>query len=243
VSAALTLVLAACSDSTAPKPLTSQQLAQDIDQVFAAHLAAGTSRDSLVAGDIAEFIELGPAFGGTESSVTVTTGSGAQKWHGVGFALDGNPGDTTFVGAFYPDRSLTTVLILILGTSNGTLTESQAAISTTGLTSGADTTLSSGAATVASKGGTCSLQSGLAADPFLSDFAPSATCTPAKIQMSFAVTFRSTANLGALTSVSVSGVTINGPIFSAAGPSRVVGIPSKSAAMVAQLRALLARRH
>src|ERR1700722_13019057 len=237
---ALTVVLAACSSSTAPpKPLTSQQVALDIDQAYAGALAAGTADDSNAASLIAEFIEPGPAYGGTESSVTVTTGSGTQTWHAVGFAVDDGTGDSTFVTAMYPDRDLQTAMVVLMGTQDGTVKGGEALLSTTRLVSGGDTSFTSGAATLVSKGsGTCSLQSGLAANASLSALLI-ATCTPAKWQVSFAVTFPTAANLGPLTTVSVSNLTINGPLFvSSSGPSRVVGIPSKGAAMALRLRAL-----
>jgi hypothetical protein len=245
VAIALTVVLAACSSSTAPpKPLTSQQVAQDIDQAFASALAAGTAEDSSAASLIAEFVETGPAYGGTESSVTVTTGSGTQAWHAVGFVVDEGTGDSTFVTAMYPDRDLQTAMVVLMGTVDGTVAGGEALLSTTRLVSGGDTSITSGAATLVSKGsGTCSLQSGLAANAYLSTFIGSSTCTPAKYEVSFAVTFSTAANLGPLTTVSVSNLTINGPLFVASsGPSRVVGIPSKGAAMVLRLRALVNHR-
>jgi hypothetical protein len=239
-SVALTLAVAACSSSTAPKPLTSQQVAQDIDQVYAAALAAGTSADSSAAQAIAVYFETGPAFGGTESSVTVTTASGAQTWRGVGFAIDEGSGDSIFVGAFYPNRNLQTAIVAIVATQQGTFSGQEALVSTDGMVNGDTEGLTGGAGTVLSASGTCALQSGLAADPLLTTFAGGAGCTSSKFQMSFAVTFPD--SLGALSTVSVTDATINGPLLGAAGPSRVVGIPSKGAALAARLRALLDRR-
>jgi hypothetical protein len=236
-SVALTVALAACSsDSTAPMPLTSQQVAQDIDQVYAVDLNAGTLDDSAAAYAIVELVEPGPAFGGTEASVTVTTGTGAHTWHGVAFAEYGGA-DTLFVAALYPNRNLDTMIVIEMETSGG-VTQGLVAASTDGLVSGADTTATSVSASVVSASGSCSLQNQLVADSVLSNNFADATCTPATFQFSLSATLPVSTNLG---SVSFSNAKISGPLFSLSGPSRVVGIPSRAAALVARLHAVAKR--
>lgn len=237
-AAAAAVALAACSsDSTAPKPLTSQQVAQDIDEVFAADINAGTQDDSSAAFGIAQLVETGPAYGGTESSVSVTTGAGAHTWHGVGFVVD--EGDTVYVGALYPNRNLDTLVVVEVQAQNG-ITDARVLASTDGFVSGGDTTATAASASLLSTGGSCSLQSGLAAEAYISNFIGGSTCASAKFQISFSATLPAAANLG---SVSFGNTTFNGPLFTVSGPSRVVGIPSKGAALAAQLRALATRMH
>jgi hypothetical protein len=237
-AAAAAVALVACSsDSTAPKPLTSQQVAQDIDQVFAADLAAGTSEDSGLASAIAEFVESGPAYGGTESSVSVTTGTGKRTWHGVGYVVSEEANDTVFVGALYPNRNLDTLVITEVENDNGS-SDIIVIATTTAFATGGDTTATSASASLLSASGTCSLQSGLVADNTLAAGWSGSTCTAAKFQMSLTVTLPTAVGLGSL---SFSNTTFNGPLFTFSGPSRVVGIPSKGAAMAARLRALAKR--
>jgi hypothetical protein len=243
-SVALGLMLAACSSSTAPAPISSTQLAKDFDAIYSADLAVGTLADTDAGDLVAEFFEFGPAYGGGEASFTVTTASGTQTWHGVGFAVTAE-GDTAYLAAMYPNRDLQQAVFMFKQQSNGTGQDSLAGASASGLVTGVYDSIMTLLPTLESVGSSaCTLQAGLAADSVLTavfsgeDFA----CAPAKFQMAFNVIFPAAADLGALETVSGT-VTINGPLFTdVGGPSHVVGIPTKMAALIARLQTARLRR-
>jgi hypothetical protein len=237
-SVALGLTLAACSSSTAPAPISSTQLANDFDAIFSADQAAHTDADSQAADLVAEFFELGPAYGGGEASFTATTSSGTQTWHGVGFAVTAE-GDTAYLAAMYPNRDLQQAVFMYVQESNGTGQDSLAAASVSGLETGADDSIMTLVPTLESVGSSaCTQQSGLAAASVFDELfnGQDVTCAPAKFQMAFNAIFPAAADLGALETVSGT-VTISGPLFTEpGGPSHVVGIPSKMAALIARLQ-------
>jgi hypothetical protein len=235
------VVLAACSSSTAPAPITPAQLASDFDGLYSAHIAAGTPADSEAAALIAELFETAAAYGGNEATFTAVTASGSQTWHGVEIGAGESDGDTVFYTAVYPNRNLQQAMAALLETEDGVPVDSEAVATNTQWTTVVEDSVVTGAtSTAASFGATCSLQTGLAAEAVIASFTGDASCTLAKYQTSFSAVFPAAAGLGALESVSVSSATFNGPFFVSTG-SRVVGIPSKGSAMMARLHALLAR--
>jgi hypothetical protein len=233
-SVALMLGLAACgSDSTGPKGLTPAQLAEHFDSIYSADLAAGTAADSNAAEYVAAYVEVDPAFGGSEASFS----SSGTSWMGVGFALTDNT-DTAYVTAVYPNRDLQTAIVVVLEEANGVHMDSAALGTTDGFqTTYSDSTVS-GSVALQSVGSACSEQSGLAAEAALTLIVGngSESCASAKWQESFAVTFESATGVGA---VSGSNVTISGPFFTESGGSRIVAIPTRAAAAVHNLVAHL----
>src|ERR1700722_15070872 len=84
-AAALTVGLAACSSSTAPKPESASQLATHFDSIVGSLLAAGTIPDTSAAASGALLVETAPAYGSLDAPFTLTTTSGTQTWQGVTF--------------------------------------------------------------------------------------------------------------------------------------------------------------
>jgi hypothetical protein len=233
-SVAFLLVLAAaCSSSTSPTPATTPaQLAEQFDAIYSTDLAAGTSADSNAARNVAEYAELAPAYGASEASFTVTTASGTQAWHGVAYAIAENATDTVYILGLYPNRSLQTALLVLIEMSNGTSEGALAAISVNGLISGPDDSVTTGTATTLSTGATCSEQSGLVADAYLTEYLAGESCESAKFQASFSAVFQAADGLGALESVSATNATFNGALFQPSGGSHMVAIPSKAAGLL-----------
>jgi len=77
-AAALTVGLAACSSSTAPKPESASQLATHFDSIVGSLLAAGTIPDTSAAASVALLVETAPAYGSLDAPFTLTTTSGTQ---------------------------------------------------------------------------------------------------------------------------------------------------------------------
>jgi hypothetical protein len=237
-AAAATVAVAACSSSsTAPSPITPAQLAEHFDSLYVAAVNDSNSAGEFI---IPDFVEFGPAVGGNEVSATVTTASGAQTWHGVGFAgviTDDTVADTIFVVALYPNRDLQQVVFADFENSGGNIFGATANGFDTVWTNG---TLNSASGSIVSTGATCSLQTGLAADPIMQEFAGEAfSCVSAKFNVSLSATFPGGDNLGALASVSISNVTFNGAELTLSGASHVVAIPSRAAAALMQLKSVL----
>jgi hypothetical protein len=224
VSVALLLGLAACSsDSTGPQAITPAQLAEHFDSIYSADLAAGTHADSQAALSVAGYVEVDPAFGGSEASFT----SSGASWMSVGFSLT-DEGDTVFLAALYPNRNLQTVVLVLLEESNGTHLDSASIGTTNGFQSYSEDSTVTGSGSMLSVGNACTEQSGLAAGSALTNFVGSgSSCALAKWQESFAVNFEAASGVPA---VSGTNVTITGPLFTESGGSRVVAIPSRGAA-------------
>jgi hypothetical protein len=230
-SVALTIVLAACSSSsTSPSPITPAQLAEHFDSIYSADLAAGTPAESIAAQYVAGYIEVAPAFGGSEGSFT----SSSTSWMGVGLIVaDQEEEDTVYLAAVYPNRNLQTVVLVALEISNGTVVDSIALGTTNGFQSYVDDSTISGSASLTSVGNVCTEQSGLAAGAALTFFVGSgATCALAKWTQSFVVMFPGAAGINP---VGASNLALTGPFFTESGESRVVAIPSKGAAAALNL--------
>jgi hypothetical protein len=239
-SVALTVVLAAACSSSTTAPLTSQQVAQGLDATYSQLLADGTSQDSEVAYLVAEYIEIGPAFGGNEGVFTAHTASGNQTWYGVGWSEIENSGvDTVYYAVLYPNRDLQQ--FVLVGVETGADTGHLTLATSNQFTSEAEDSLATLSASTVSSGGTCSLETGLAADSLLTLYTGGAVCTAGRFQWSFSATFPAAAGLGALESISGS-TSFNGPIFSPSGGSHFVGIPSKSAAVADLIQSLIHRK-
>jgi hypothetical protein len=247
LTAALTLVLAACSSSsTGPTTPTPQQIATHFDSMYSALLAQGTPMDSEIADLLAIAGELPPAYGAPQGSTIVTTASGTQAWNGFTFevANTGVDGDSSFVTFLYKDLSLSQAIVAetnynVCGNTGGE------AFAITNLTTGGGDSTYSGSATVASTGSAaCTLQSGLAAGPAIVNQFGTYACQPATFQVSFQATFFGDENLGALSTVSVSNASFSGVrLYQAVTASTVARIPSRLAAVGARLRALTAEAH
>jgi hypothetical protein len=225
-------VIAACSSSgsTGPAPVTPAQVAEKFDSVYSSLLAAGTETDSELAVFVAWYSEAAPAWGASQANLTVTTGSGAQTWHGVAYsALDGGA-DTVYFLTLYPNLNLQQMIFVGLEYSNG-LNSELIYGTNNGFTSYAmDSTFTATSAQTLSTGGACSLQNGLAADSTISALWPGASCVGAQLEFTVSVAFAAAANFGSMSTVSISNATFSGAQITSSGPSRVVGIPSKGAA-------------
>jgi hypothetical protein len=246
-AAATALAVGACSSSTAPAPITPGQLAKDFDAIYSSDASSGADSVQEAGGLIAEFIELAPTFGGTEATFQMTTGSGTQTWHGVGYGVaetgDCMSGDSSYVFALYPNRNLQQVVVVLLTMSGGTAVDEEVLASVDQLQSGGDDSVATGLASVVTSSGTCTEQTGLNADTLYSSFVDNAPCVPGTFTVSGSASFFAAANLGALSSVSFSNVTFHGPFFTAVdGPSRVVGIPSKGSALAQRVAAFVKQR-
>lgn len=234
--------LAGCgSDSTAPTPqLTPAQLAEHFDSLYVAAVNDSNSAAQFL---VPDFVEFGPALGGNEVTATVTTNSGPQTWHGVGYVgviANDTLADTIFVVALYPNRDLQQVVFAEF--------QNHVGASIFGATAdGFDTvwtngTVNSAAGSIVSTGAACSLQQGLAADTTMQEFAgPAFSCVSAKFNVSLSATFPGSDNLGALTSVSISNVTFNGAEIEISAASHAVAIPSRAAAALMKLKSVIRR--
>jgi hypothetical protein len=225
-SVALVLGLAACSSSsTGPTPITPQQLAEHFDSIYAADLAAGTHADTIAATYVAGYVEVAPAFGGTEATFT----SSSTSWMGVGFIYtEEGESDTVYLSVLYPNRNLQTAVLTAFEMSNGTVEDSVALGTTNGFQSTVEDSTLSGSASLASVGNACTEQSGLVAGAALTYFVGSGSaCVVAKWTESFVVVFQGAAGINP---VGGSNVGFTGPFFTNDDGSRIVAIPSKGAA-------------
>jgi hypothetical protein len=111
-------LLAACSSgtTTGPNGLSAAQLATHFDSIYSALLAGGTTADTGAGQAIASYVELGPAYGGVDVPITVTTDSGTQTWRGVAYEEVASSGFTSVTTAIYSDRNLSQ-LIIVMGPS------------------------------------------------------------------------------------------------------------------------------
>jgi hypothetical protein len=240
----LTMVLAACSSSTAPSaPPTPQALATHFDSIYSSLLAQGTEQDSEIADLVAVYVELSPAYGSQDATFNVTTASGTSKWLGYTFegATTGAGGDSIFYAVIFSDLNLSNVVVTEMEYNSSGVQSGASALAIAGLANGGSSTSFSGSVGVASTGAACAVESGLAAGPVIAEFVgtDAATCTFATFGVSFQASFSPSDNLGALTSVTVSNATFNGLRFMLpAGPSHVAPIPSRLAAAALRLRAL-----
>jgi hypothetical protein len=90
-----------------------------------------------------------------------------------------------------------------------------------------------------STGGGCSLQPNLAADTFYNDYLPGLSCKTADITISFSASVRADAQLGALSTVSISNARFDGVQLTEAGASRITGAPYNAAAQFERIERLL----
>lgn len=91
VACVLVVVLAACAgDSTAPHPADD---ARHFDSLYSAALAQ-YSGEQTARSFLLSDIELAIAYGAVPKEVSVTTGTGVERWHGVEVIL--NASDTTY---------------------------------------------------------------------------------------------------------------------------------------------------
>ncbi|HTA72727.1 MAG TPA: hypothetical protein VK733_00580 [Gemmatimonadaceae bacterium] len=106
-----TLLAIACGDASnpgAPQSSAGSALARHMDSLVVA--AKSNPRDSLWAATI-EGAEYVPAYGGTPTSVTVSTDSGTQTWQAL-ILEEASPGaDTAYFLWAYSDTAFTKVLI------------------------------------------------------------------------------------------------------------------------------------
>jgi hypothetical protein len=242
---ALTVGLAACSSSTAPKPETASQLATHFDSIYASLVGADNGPDSTAAFDLAILIEDSPAYGSLDAPFTITTATGTQTWRGMTFEIAESNGDSEFLTAVYNNRNLSQVIFVEQNYTNNLQTEIDAGATTDLFHSVHEDSVVTGSASLISTGAACQQQSGLAADAFFSEIFAGGVCESAKFNISFSMTFPdSTAGaLGPLTAVSATNATFNGPRFTAITPQHVVGIPSRTAAILMRVQAMLHRQH
>ena len=238
----LTLALAACSSSTSPKPPTPHALASHFDSIASSLLAQGTDEDSMIGEIVAIAAVAPPAYGSPQASFTVTTGSGTATWHGytIELATTGSSGDSTFATLAFSDNNLSQ-LIFAVSSYNACGPEGGMAIALAGLntSTGGDDSTFTGSAGLVSQGNACpALQSGLATAFIIDEVTEEASaCAQATFNVTFNATFPTSANLGPLSTISVSNVTFDGIRFSAPeGPSHVAPIPSRVAALAQRLR-------
>ena len=111
--AALALLATGCGDASAPHQTSTagSALARHMDSLVVA--AKSNPRDSLWAAYLGS-AEAVPAYGGTPTSVVVTTRSGTQTWQG--FILEGlsQSPDTAYVLWAYSDDAFTDLLTALL---------------------------------------------------------------------------------------------------------------------------------
>lgn len=245
--AALTIILAACSTSTnlGPTQPTYQDVANHIDSLYTAltsypdtfsnsedsiAVANIMHQDSAVADSLA-YAETPPSMGGIQVPVTVTTGAGTQTWLGSTFeiALPGTGGDSEFVTAIYSDTGFSNLVVAkTVYNADGSITGAAYIVQDTTFPGFASTSYT-GSASVNSTGNanSCSVIGGINAYPqIISYLTPivgadtiTTSCQPAKFTISFSAAFPGNANLGALSSISISGVNFTGVRNFAAFPS------------------------
>jgi hypothetical protein len=237
---ALVLALAACGGSsntvTGPQTPTPAQLASFFDSIYAATIAAGTSADSALALNVVYLLESTPAYGGSRSTFVVTTATENQTWYGFTYEYINVDGDSGFETIAYSDNSLTNVLATGVNYSNSDAdTSTFADLYQDQFATRTDDSAATYTASVTSGGTSCGLQSGLAAETLLAEYANGYACTDGTYQVSAAAAYAGGAGLGALETWSISGVSFAGPIFTEDGASRVT-VPSRIAAILERLR-------
>jgi hypothetical protein len=210
--------LVACSDGVAPTPPpTPAQSAEMFDSLYRAELAAGdTSAGEFVAYEL----EFPPAYGAQETDFTAATANGLQRWKGFIVEELDNDGDSLITAILFSDDSLTNTIYV--GQDQLTTQFSQAQLQHLPLddttTNPAEEAANSFNATgtitasLVSTGGTCALQSGLAAGAIIA-VPPNAGCTNATFTLSATLQFPTDSTVSALRSFSFSNVTFHGPRF------------------------------
>jgi hypothetical protein len=243
VIVAIAATVAACSSSssTGPKTQTPAQLASHFDSIYSSLLAGGSDSDTEAAEFVAFFVESPAAFGASPVSVPVTTGSGAETWSGYGFDY-ATASDSFFVAAIYPSTSLQNLFLVEWDYTSGTLAMYADGFVNHFAAFGPDSA-ATGAASVSTLGtGSCSLQTGLAADSLISAAFAGNTCTPITFSASASVTFQAALGFGSLTTVSFPATTFNGVrLFGGNAPGHATRIPSVAAARVERLLDLMHR--
>jgi hypothetical protein len=249
VLAAATVVAAACSSSsTGPSGPTAAQTAEHIDSIYAAHLAAGTASDSQFAYIIGVYLESAPAYGATQTSFNVTTGTGTQKWNGFTIESE-DEGDSIFINATYPvNGDLTNIFISLAAYDSlgqvGQLTALVYDSAGTYAEQDIDNAMLSNSASAL--GAACSLQTGLAADSLLGEVGEGATsCNLINNTYSASAEFTATSAVPAgETSMSISNATLHGIRFGGTliGPERAPRGPTIAAARIHQLITSFRRR-
>jgi hypothetical protein len=239
---ALTLGAAACgSSNTGPKTPSAHSLAIHFDSIYSSLLAQGTSADSLIAEYVAIYGETGPAYGAPLASFAVTTTSGTSAWNGFTYeaANTGAGGDSIFYTVIFNNLNLAQVVIARMNYSTSGTFASGSALAVLGLTTGGGDSTFTGSASVLSTGSSCSLQTGLQADSLLTVWTSGYACQSARFQISFQITFPTSANVGALSTVSITNAPFSGDRFYAAATgNRPAPIPSRAAALTMRLSAL-----
>jgi hypothetical protein len=234
---------AGSSGSTGPAAGTAAQLATHFDSIYTAIIAGGTAADSDQAADVAQFVELAPAYGSPDQAVTLTTTSGTRAWRGLVYDLVSGA-DSEFIAVVYNDQNLDTMFVTVFPYEN------EQALPEGTYTTGAFTTLiqdslTTGGISVASTGASCTRQTGLAADTYFASYLPGATCVTATFNVSFSLMSSAAYadTLGSLGAVSVSNATLSGVQVTLPGGVSYVGSPpTKTAAVLTRVLAMLRRR-
>jgi hypothetical protein len=248
---AVTVGLAACSStsrsgsgSTGPIDRTAPQLAQHFDSIYASIIAGGTAADSDRAADVAQFVELDPAYGLGDQAVTLTTTSGPQAWRGLAYELVSGA-DSEYITVLYNDQNLDTMFVTVFAYENEQALP-EGAFTTDAFTTLVQDSVTTGGITLLSTDAACNRQSSLAADAYYANDLPGATCLSATLDISIALVFNAAnaVTLGPLGSVSISNVTFTGvQLLLPDGVSHVVSPPSKTAAALMRIVALMHRPH
>jgi len=242
---ALIVGLAACGGSGTTGPSggnpTAAQSAAHFDSIYAAYLAAGTAADSARAAIVAIFVEITPAYGGTQQNFTVTTAGGTATWYGFTYQIVESNGDSAYFTVAYDGLSLNNLIVFEQDDPTGGPRELSAALVRLASDSVYDDSVATGSATTASLGASCGQQSGLAADSLLAAYIGSGTtCRSGTFLVSASAGFYGAANLGPLTSWVIDDVPFSGVRFDITGEKEqrpVIGPPTRLAATLEQLRA------
>lgn len=235
---AVLVTLAACgSSNTGPKSTgpTAAQSAHYFDSVYSSYLAGGSSEDSTAARLIADYLEFPPAYGATRSTFTVTTASGSQTWYGFTYSAVFSSSDSAYVTIAYDGTDLTHVLIFDQTYESGT-SGFDASLLDFSTFSEYDDSTATGSGSETSVGASCTELTGLAADTVMADFLGDGTCQAATFTISASIQWSPGSGLGALESLSFSGVNFGGARFVATSGQYVTRGPSKLAAAIQRLR-------
>jgi len=244
-STALMVGLAACGSSgngtTGPggSTPTAAQSAAHFDSLYKSYLAGGTAADSDKADLVATFVEITPAYGGTQQKFTVSTAGGSQTWYGFTFEAAESDGDSGYYAVAYDGLSLNNLIVFELYYPTGEDPEISAALVRLGPDSVYEDSVATGAASTTSLGASCGLQSGLAADSVLAAYIGSGTtCQAGTFLVSASAGFAGSLNLGALSSWVINNVSFNGVRFYITGSKEsrpTIGPPTKLAAALNRL--------
>jgi hypothetical protein len=240
------VALAACSStsgkptsgggSTGPIAQSAQQLAQHFDSIYGSILAGGTAADSYRAADVAQFVELDPAYGWTDQPLTLTTTAGTQAWRGLTYELVSGA-DSEFITVIYNDQNLDQMFVTVLPYENEQALP-EGTYTTDAFATLLQDSVTTGTASLVSTDSTCTLQSGLTADTYYANNLPGATCLSATFNMTISLVFSAAnaATLGPLGAVSISNVTFSGAqVTLPEGVSHLVSPPSKTAAALMRM--------